>query len=183
MSTRKQRRSCSSAGFRITLSTWTLTMKSGVLLPEHLAEIERMGTPLSEFFLTVNAATFEYVRSRHGATLSTHPDSLTCACMIDESLILEAAECFVDVETAGELTRGYCSVSSPILPDHDLADPGLPRAQAKRPGHQDRRYGAVWQNGGRGAGLARDGCAFRRGRTNRRAECPSPRPATPIRKT
>jgi len=114
------------AGFRITLSTWTLTMKSGVLPAEDLAEIERMGTPLSDFFLKVNAATFDYVRSRHGATLSTHPDSLTCACMIDESLILEAAECFVDVETAGELTRGYSSISSPILPDHDLADPGLP---------------------------------------------------------
>jgi purine nucleosidase len=114
------------AGFRITLSTWTLTMNSGVLRQQDVTEIESLGTALSGFFLKVNAATFEYVRSRHGAALSTHPDSLTCACMIDESLILEAAECFVDVETAGELTRGYCSVSSPILPDHDLADPGLP---------------------------------------------------------
>ena len=49
--------------------------------------------------------------------------------LLDESLILEAAECEVDVETAGEITRGYSSVSSPQLPDHDLADPDL----VKRP--------------------------------------------------
>jgi purine nucleosidase len=115
------------AGFRVTLSTWTLTMKSGVLLPDDFAEIERMDTPLSRFFLQVNKATLDYTRDRHRAALSTHPDSLTCACMLDESVILEAAECEVDVETAGEITRGYSSVSSPQLPDHDLADPDLIR--------------------------------------------------------
>ena len=117
------------AGFRVTLSTWTLTMKSGILLAEDFAAIERMDTPLSRFFLQVNKATLDYTRDRHRAALSTHPDSLTCACMLDESLILEAAECEVDVETAGEITRGYSSVSSPHLPDHDLADPDL----VKRP--------------------------------------------------
>ena len=115
------------AGFRVTLSTWTLTMKSGVLLPDDFAEIERMDTPLSRFFLQVNKATLDYTRDRHRAALSTHPDSLTCACMLDESVILEAADCEVDVETAGEITRGYSSVSSPQLPDHDLADPDLIR--------------------------------------------------------
>jgi purine nucleosidase len=113
------------AGFRVTLSTWTLTMKSGVLLPDDFAEIERMDTPLSRFFLQVNKATLDYTRNRHRAALSTHPDSLTCACMLDENLILEAEDCEVDVETAGEITRGYSSVSSPQLPDHDLADPDL----------------------------------------------------------
>jgi purine nucleosidase len=84
-----------------------------------------MDTPLSRFFLQVNKATLDYTRDRRRAELSTHPDSLTAACMIDESLILEAADCVVDVETIGELTRAYCSVSSPVLPDHDLADPDL----------------------------------------------------------
>jgi purine nucleosidase len=74
----------------------------------------------------VNEATVAYSKGRHGASGSTHPDSLTCACMIDESLILESADCVVDVETAGELTRAYCSVSSPILPASEAADPDLP---------------------------------------------------------
>ena len=47
--------------------------------------------------------------------------------MLDESLILESADCVVDVETAGELTRAYCSVSSPVLPDDDTEHTGFAR--------------------------------------------------------
>lgn len=113
------------AGFNVTLSTWTLTLRSGILPAHALRSIKGLGTPLAEFFMKVNRSTVEYTQRKHGAALSSHPDSLTCACMIDETLILEAAECVVDVETSGELTRAYCSVSSPVLPDHHLADPDL----------------------------------------------------------
>jgi purine nucleosidase len=74
----------------------------------------------------VNEATLAFMRPHHGGALSTQPASLTCAMMLDESLILDAEECAVDVETKGELTRGYSSVSSKILPGHDLADPAKP---------------------------------------------------------
>jgi purine nucleosidase len=50
--------------------------------------------------------------------------------MLDERLILEAEDCAVDVETKGELTRGYLSVSSKTLPDHDIADPAKPLRKA-----------------------------------------------------
>jgi purine nucleosidase len=113
------------AGFAVTLSTWTLTMRSGFLPADALAAIEQLGTPLAEFFLKVNRSTVAWSTKKHGVARSSHPDSLTCACMLDESLILESADCVVDVETAGELTRAYCSVSSPVLPDHNLADPDL----------------------------------------------------------
>ena len=53
--------------------------------------------------------------------------ALTCAIALDESLILEAEDCVVDVETMGELTRGYLSVSHAILPDIEIADPALKR--------------------------------------------------------
>ena len=86
------------AGFAITLSTWTLTMRSGVLPEEHLAEIERMHTPLADFFRKANRAALDFMREHHRAALSTHPNSLACACMLDESLILEAEDCLVDVE-------------------------------------------------------------------------------------
>ena len=88
------------AGFAITLSTWTLTMRSGVLPEEHLAEIGRMPTPLADFFRKANRAALDFMREHHRAALSTHPDSLTCACMLDESLILEAEDCVVDIEIA-----------------------------------------------------------------------------------
>jgi purine nucleosidase len=114
------------AGFAITLSTWTLTLRSGILAGDDLDDIARLDTPLSRFFCRVNEATGAYSKGRHGPSGSTHPDSLTCACMLDESIILESADCLVDVETVGELTRAYCSVSSPILPSREEADPSLP---------------------------------------------------------
>jgi purine nucleosidase len=118
------------AGFRVTLSTWTLAMRSGILRPTDFSAIERMNTPLSRFFLQVNESTLAFMDDRYGGRLSAHPDSLTCAMMLDERLILEAEECAVDVETKGELTRGYSSVSSKILPDHDIADPAKPLRKA-----------------------------------------------------
>jgi purine nucleosidase len=118
------------AGFQVTLSTWTLTLHSGILPGEDLRAIEQLQTPLSKFFCQVNEATVDWSKGRHGISGSTHPDSLTCACMIDEALILESADCLVDVEVAGELTRGYSSVSSPILPDSRDADLDLPPRRA-----------------------------------------------------
>ena len=114
------------AGFKVTLSTWTLTMSSGILRAKDFAAIEGMNTKLSRFFLKVNEATLDFMHAHHGAAHSAHPDSLTCAMMLDERLILEAEDCAVDVETKGELTRGYSSVSSKSLPDHDIANPAKP---------------------------------------------------------
>ena len=98
------------AGFRTTLSTWTLTMKSGLLTAEDLTEIDRMDTRLSRFFMKVNEATLAWMKEHQGVAVSTHPNSLTCACMIDESLILDAAECIVEVETEDDRTRGHSRV-------------------------------------------------------------------------
>ncbi|WP_334175176.1 nucleoside hydrolase [Pseudoxanthobacter sp.] len=102
------------AGFRTTLSTWTLTMRSGVLPDAALARIEAMDTPLARFFMQVSQAPFARTSVRYGRPLSTHPDSLTCAMAIDESLITEAAACLVDVETGSELTRAYSSICVPL---------------------------------------------------------------------
>lgn len=110
------------AGFRQTLSTWTLTMNSGVLPDAALARIEAMDTPLSRFFMRVSQAPFGRTAVRYGRPLSTHPDSLTCACAIDESLILEAADCLVDVETGSELTRAYSSICVPLSEEEAKID-------------------------------------------------------------
>ena len=118
------------AGFKVTLSTWTLTMRSGILRTKDYAAIENLNTKLSQFFLKVNEATLDFMRDHHGAAHSAHPDSLTCAMMLDERLILEAEDCAVDVETNGELTRGYLAVSSKTLPDHDIANPAKPLRKA-----------------------------------------------------
>jgi purine nucleosidase len=124
------------AGFNLVLSTWTLTLRSGVLPPAALAHIGAMGTPLAEFFMCINRIPLRRTAIRYGAPLSTHPDSLTCACAIDETLILEEAQCLVDVETQGELTRGFSSICVPNQPEEAVKDPlwptGRPNARVIR---------------------------------------------------
>ncbi len=115
------------AGFNLTISTWTLTLQDGLWSTAQLAELEALGTEKARFFTDVNRASLAFARETEGLDGSLHPDALTCAVALDESLILEAEDCVVDVETMGELTRGYLSVSHSILPDIEVADPALKR--------------------------------------------------------
>jgi purine nucleosidase len=111
------------AGFPITLSTWTLTLGSGSISAADVARIEQLDTPLSRFFMTVSRVPRQRAFERYGKVISTHPDSLTCACIIDERLIVESVAAVVDIETAGELARGASTVYPPRLverwPDRD----------------------------------------------------------------
>jgi purine nucleosidase len=115
------------AGFNLSIVTWTLTLQDGLLDMEQLAELEALGTERARFFTDVNRASLAFARETEGLNGSLHPDALTCALALDERLILAAEDCVVDVETIGELTRGYLSVSHAILPDIEIADPSLKR--------------------------------------------------------
>jgi len=115
------------AGFNLSIATWTLTLQDGLWSTAQLAELEALGTDKARFFTDVNRASLAFARETEGLDGSLHPDALTCAIALDESLILEAEDCAVDVETMGELTRGYLSVSHAILPDIEIADPALKR--------------------------------------------------------
>jgi purine nucleosidase len=95
------------AGFPLTLFTWTLTRSNGVFRDDKLARIEALDTPLSRFFGQVNRKALEFDSTVVGLGGSTHPDSMTCAAILDPSLILAAQDAVVDVETGGELTRGW----------------------------------------------------------------------------
>lgn len=97
------------AGFPLTLVTWTLTLSHGQFDREQLAGIDRLGTPLSTFFGQVNRRALAFCLE-HGLSGSSHPDALTCAIALDPSLVERASSRYVDVETAGELTRGYSSI-------------------------------------------------------------------------
>jgi len=115
------------AGFNLSIATWTLTLRDGLWSTSQLAELEALGTDKARFFTDVNRASLAFARETEGLDGSLHPDALTCAIALDETLILEAEDCVVDVETMGELTRGYLSVSHAILPDIEVADPALKR--------------------------------------------------------
>lgn len=99
------------AGFPLTLVDWNLCLRYSVFGDRELGRIERMNTPLSRFFGQVNRRALAFCREV-GIPGSTHPDTLTCALAIDETLITRASRYYVDVETQGELTRGYSSVDT-----------------------------------------------------------------------
>jgi purine nucleosidase len=115
------------AGFATSIVTWTETLRDGLLTLEQLAALEALNTPRARFFTQVNRTSLAFAQETQHLDGSLHPDALTCAVALDESLILAAEMAVVDVETMGELTRGYLSVSHAILPDIALADPDLKR--------------------------------------------------------
>jgi purine nucleosidase len=115
------------AGFNLSIVDLDETCGRSLEHSTQLAELEALGTPRARFFTDVNRASLAFAQETEGLDGSLHPDALTCAVALDESLILEPRTGVVDVETMGELTRGYLSVSHSILPDIELADPALKR--------------------------------------------------------
>ena len=95
------------AGFPLTLFTWSLTRTYGVFDDERLARIAALGTPLSDFFGRVNRKAREFDDRVNHLGGSTHPDSMVCAAIVEPSLVLATEEAVVDVETSGDLTRGW----------------------------------------------------------------------------
>ena len=95
------------AGFPLTLFTWSLTRTNGIFDDVKLAQIAALGTPLAEFFGQVNSKAREFDDKVNHLGGSTHPDSMACAAIVEPSLVLATEEAVVDVETAGELTRGW----------------------------------------------------------------------------
>lgn len=99
------------AGFEITVLPWDpVTLRQAVFAQPALDEIAALGTPLSAFFTRVCAATLEFDRGV-GIDGTTHPDSLTTAALLRPELVTRVGRYHVDVETGGELTRGYSAMS------------------------------------------------------------------------
>lgn len=97
------------AGFAVTLVTWTLTLRRALWDRRQLAEIAAIDTPLARYFTVLDAPNLVW-NEGVGLAGSTHPDSLTAMLVVEPSLATATSEAHVDVETAGDLTRGYSLV-------------------------------------------------------------------------
>lgn len=95
-----------SAGFDVTVVTWTLTLSHALWTRDQLAEIAALGTPLSEFFSILDTPNLEF---NEGVEImgSTHPDSMTAMLLVEPELIRASSRKFVAIEHHSELTRGY----------------------------------------------------------------------------
>lgn len=101
------------AGFDVRMVPWDVSLNDGILVRDELAPVLETRSRLGDFYLAVNAAVWEFMRTHpEGAGMDgiTHPDSLMMAMAIDPELILGEGRYFVDVESRGELTRGYSLV-------------------------------------------------------------------------
>ncbi|KIH96781.1 nucleoside hydrolase [Streptomonospora alba] len=99
------------AGFEIVVVPWhPLTLERAVFGPAALAGIAELGTPLARFFTRICGPTLEFDRSV-GIDGTTHPDSLTAALLLHPELVRASGRYNVDVETSGEITRGYAAMS------------------------------------------------------------------------
>lgn len=99
------------AGFEVVVVPWApLTLDQAVFDQPKLDAIAALGTPLAAFFTRVCGATLEFDRSV-GIDGTTHPDSLTASVLLHPDLVTRTGRYHVDVETAGELTRGYAAMS------------------------------------------------------------------------
>lgn len=95
------------SGVPMTMVTWDNTLDFGMMYEDDIKDIENLNTKGSKFFIDVNMFVKNANKEVHGYDATSHPDALLVAIAADESLMLESTEYFVDIETAGNLTRGY----------------------------------------------------------------------------
>ncbi|SER68143.1 nucleoside hydrolase [Natrinema salaciae] len=102
------------AAVETTLVDWGVTVRDSLFGADVFEEIEAIGTPLADFFLTVTDAVREFnAQSDHdaiGADVTTQPDSMTVATLLEPDLIEEHGRYAVEVDDRDGLTRGYSLV-------------------------------------------------------------------------
>ncbi len=98
------------SGIPIVTAGFDISVYSSVFTDEDYAEVEKLNTTLSRFFLSINRIRRVYCKEHQKMKGSNHPDALTTALVIDPSIGTEMLPRFVDIETQGELTRGVMAI-------------------------------------------------------------------------
>jgi purine nucleosidase len=95
-----------------TLVDWGLTRRDAMFGTETLEGIVAAAeeSRYADFFATITRSVREYNRELLGKDVTTHPDALVVALLIDPTLIEEAETYHVDVDDREGMTRGYSMV-------------------------------------------------------------------------
>ena len=94
-------------GFETTIVPWDVCFHDGVLLRDEMGPYLELNTQLADFYFKTQASAWDFMKNTVGTDGISHPDSLMMAMAIDRSVVVEAAEYFVDCEYESDLTRGY----------------------------------------------------------------------------
>ena len=98
------------SGIEMTMVGWDMCTDYSLMFDKEHEEIEALATKGSKFFTDVNRVVKKFNREIHKLDGTTHPDTLLVAIAADEKIMSQSNKYFVDVETKGELTRGYSLV-------------------------------------------------------------------------
>ncbi|MCT1901442.1 nucleoside hydrolase [Oceanobacillus sojae] len=98
------------SGIPITMVGWDMCIDYSIMDDNDHAEIADLETAGSQFFIDINRVVMQFNKSVHRLNGTTHPDTLLVAIAADERIIVKSHDYYVDVETKGELTRGYSLV-------------------------------------------------------------------------
>jgi purine nucleosidase len=93
------------AGANVVLVPWEVAAREAFVTPEEEAEIARLDTVGSRFYMQVTRVMREYTRARNRPGL-VHADLLAMLVPLVPALVRERRRMFVDIEVAGELGRG-----------------------------------------------------------------------------
>ncbi|CAD2080472.1 nucleoside hydrolase [Jeotgalicoccus meleagridis] len=98
------------SGIEMTMVGWDMCTDYSLMFDKEHEEIEALATKGSKFFTDVNRVVKKFNKEVHKLDGTTHPDTLLVAIAADEKIMSQSNKYFVDVETKGELTRGYSLV-------------------------------------------------------------------------
>jgi purine nucleosidase len=98
------------SGMPVELVGWHLCRGEAALNPADIEHVMAIGTPLARFVIECNSTAMEAYRMQTGEAGISLPDPIAMAIALDPSICTSAGEHAVDVEVAGELTRGMTVV-------------------------------------------------------------------------
>ncbi|WP_416149085.1 nucleoside hydrolase [Salipaludibacillus sp. HK11] len=98
------------SGVPITMVGWDMCINYSLMDDNDHHDIKKLATKGSDFFINVNRVVKKFNKTVHRLSGTTHPDTLLAAIAADNSIMTKSTNYYVDVETIGELTRGYSLV-------------------------------------------------------------------------
>ena len=98
------------SGMPVELVGWHLCRGDAALNVNDIDRVLEMDTPLARFAIECNSTAQKAYRKQTGEVGISLPDPVAMAIALDPSICTCASEHFVDVEVAGELTRGMTVV-------------------------------------------------------------------------
>jgi purine nucleosidase len=98
------------SGIPMTMVGWEMCTQYSIMDDYDHQTIEALSTKGSQFFKDINKVVMQFNKSVHKLNGTTHPDTLLAAVAANESIMTKSNLYHVDVETIGELTKGYSLV-------------------------------------------------------------------------